>query len=259
MQELVKITTNAEGNQVVNARDLHQFLVKDAKGGQIGEDFSNWIKRMLDYGFQKSIDFDILEFDWEGNLIHTKSSESDSQALRIFKRDYVLSISAAKEIAMIQNNDKGKEVRQYFIECERKSNLPTNYLEALKELVASVQENQRLAQETSFQKQIIEEQKPKVEFYNQVADTTTSFDMQEVAAMLKLNYGRNILFRKLREASVLMEDNLPYRSHINNGYLLVVETKWMNPKTDQATATFQTRITQKGLDWLQKNQEKFRL
>jgi len=106
---------------------------------------------------------------------------------------------------------------------------------------------------------LIEEQAPKVEFYNQVADTTTSFDMQEVAAMLKLNYGRNILFRKLREASVLMEDNLPYRSHINNGYFIVVETKWMNIKTDQANAAFQTRITQKGLDWLQKNQEKFRL
>ena len=56
-----------------------------------------------------------------------------------------------------------------------------------------------------------------------------------------------------------MEDNLPYRSHINNGYFIVVETKWMNHKTDQVTATFQTRITQRGLDWLQKNQERFRL
>jgi phage antirepressor YoqD-like protein len=106
---------------------------------------------------------------------------------------------------------------------------------------------------------LIEEQAPKVEFYNQVADTTSSFDMKEVSAMLKLSYGRNTLFRKLREANVLMDDNLPYRSHINNGYFIVVETKWMNPKTDQATATFQTRITQKGLDWLQRNQEKFRL
>ena len=189
MQELVKVTTNSEGNQVVNARDLHQFLVKDAKGGQIGEDFSNWIKRMLDYGFQKLVDFEILEFDWEGNLMPNKSSESDNQALRIFKRDYVLSISAAKEIAMIQNNDKGKQARQYFIECERKTTLPTNYLEALKELVASVQENQRLAEETSFQKRLIEEQKPKVEFYDQVAETTTSFDMKE-AKRSQCAYGR---------------------------------------------------------------------
>jgi anti-repressor protein len=103
------------------------------------------------------------------------------------------------------------------------------------------------------------EQAPKVEFYDQVADTTTSFDMQEVSAMLKLSYGRNVLFRKLRDAGVLMKDNLPYRNLLDEKKFIVVESKWINPRTDQVTATTQTRITQKGLDWLQKNKEKLNL
>lgn len=178
-----------------------------------------------------------------------------------------LSLNEAKQVLVRESKIVRKAVIAYIERLEQelsskkltnKENLLIQLFSADAMVVASAHK-ELIALETAPLIEKIQEQAPKVEFYNQVADTTTSFDMQEVAAMLKLNYGRNILFRKLREASVLMEDNLPYRSHINNGYLLVVETKWMNPKTDQATATFQTRITQKGLDWLQKNQEKFRL
>lgn len=121
-------------------------------------------------------------------------------------------------------------------------------------LLALESEERAIAAETKLL-----EAKPKVDFYDQVADTTTSFDMQEVSAMLKLNYGRNILFKKLRSAKVLMNDNLPYRNLLDDGKFIVVETKWMNHKTEQVTATTQTRITQKGLDWLQRNKEKLGL
>ena len=52
MEGLVKVQTTQEGTQVVSARDLHQFVVVEANGGQKGEDFSNWIKRMLEFGFK---------------------------------------------------------------------------------------------------------------------------------------------------------------------------------------------------------------
>ena len=50
MNELIKITTNAQGSQVVSARGLHEFL--EVKG-----DFSTWCKRMFDYGFEEEKDF----------------------------------------------------------------------------------------------------------------------------------------------------------------------------------------------------------
>ena len=178
-----------------------------------------------------------------------------------------LTLSQAKQVLVRESKIVRKSVIAYIekLEQELTSQKLTNKETLLIQLfssdaiVVASAHKELVALEKAPLVQIIEEQKPKVEFYDQVAETTTSFDMKEVSAMLKLSYGRNTLFRKLREANVLMEDNLPYRSHINNGYFIVVETKWMNPKTDQATATFQTRITQRGLDWLQKNQERFRL
>lgn len=178
-----------------------------------------------------------------------------------------LSLNEAKQVLVRESKIVRKAVIAYIekLEQELTSQKLTNKETLLIQLfssdaiVVASAHKELVALEKAPLVQIIEEQKPKVEFYDQVAETTTSFDMKEVSAMLKLSYGRNTLFRKLREANVLMEDNLPYRSHINNGYFIVVETKWMNHKTDQVTATFQTRITQRGLDWLQRNQEKFRL
>jgi len=178
-----------------------------------------------------------------------------------------LTLNQAKQVLVRESKIVRKAVIAHIERLEQelnskkltnKENLLIQLFSADAMVVASAHK-ELIALETAPLIEKIQEQAPKVEFYNQVADTTSSFDMKEVSAMLKLSYGRNTLFRKLREANVLMDDNLPYRSHINNGYFIVVETKWMNPKTDQATATFQTRITQKGLDWLQRNQEKFRL
>lgn len=115
--ELIKIY---KGN-LVNARDLHQYAVVEAKGGQKGEDFSNWIKRMLAYGFKLNEDYTTVGYNYKGEVIEVngvaKSSESDNQ--RVSKRDYFLILDCAKQIAMLQNNDKGREIREYFIQCER--------------------------------------------------------------------------------------------------------------------------------------------
>ena len=116
--EIIKIY---QGN-LVNARELHHYVVVQARGGQRrGEDFSNWIKRMLDYQFTINVDYSTIGFNYKGEVIEengvAKFSESDNQ--RVSKRDYYLTLECAKQIAMLQNNDKGREVREYFIECEK--------------------------------------------------------------------------------------------------------------------------------------------
>ena len=97
MQELIKITEK-EGQQLVSARELHEFL-------EIGQDFTNWIKRMIDYGFEEGKDF---------TLILAKSTGGRPS------QDYAITIDMAKEISMIQRSEKGKQARQYFIQCEKK-------------------------------------------------------------------------------------------------------------------------------------------
>lgn len=161
---------------------------------------------------------------------------------------FLLTTSQAKQVLVRESKMVRKAVIAYIEKLESAKPKELSRKEIL--LLALESEERAIAAETKLL-----EAKPKIEFYDQVANTTSSFDMKEVSAMLKLSYGRNILFKKLREAKVLMNNNLPYRVLIDEGKFIVVETKWIG----QPTATTQTRITQKGLDWLQKNKEKLGL
>lgn len=112
MNELIKIGATAIGGeniQTCNARDLHAFL-------GVGRDFSNWIKdRIEKYGFTEGVDF----VKNSSNIRFANSGESDkygkSEPVKI---DYFLSLNMAKELAMVERTDKGREARRYFIQCE---------------------------------------------------------------------------------------------------------------------------------------------
>lgn len=121
MNELIKVSTNSQGEKVVSARELHEFLIKDAKGGQKGQQFNHWIKDKLEHlDAEINEEYFIINYDVYGNNIPiSESSQSDNQEVRIHKTDYILKIDLAKQMAMVQNNDKGKQARRYFIECEK--------------------------------------------------------------------------------------------------------------------------------------------
>lgn len=103
--ELIKIGNGKIGDgdvQTVNARELHSFL-------EVKTRFSDWIKRRIEeFGFTENIDFTVLKKEY-GEI--TTFSEVE----------YHLSIDMAKELSMVERNEKGKQARQYFIECERRA------------------------------------------------------------------------------------------------------------------------------------------
>ncbi|HRD65702.1 MAG TPA: antA/AntB antirepressor family protein [Candidatus Competibacter sp.] len=96
---VVSATIGARSVQAVNARDLHVFM-------EVGRDFSTWIKdRIEEYGFVEEEDFSpVLGKSTGGRPAY----------------DYLLTLDTAKELAMVERNAKGREVRRYFIECEQK-------------------------------------------------------------------------------------------------------------------------------------------
>ena len=107
MNELIKLqpqTINGNAIETVSARELHSFL-------ESKQDFSTWIKNRIEkYEFVENQDFIKL---------HKKMELSKTGQVAI---EYYVSVSMAKELAMVENNEKGKQARKYFIECEKKLN-----------------------------------------------------------------------------------------------------------------------------------------
>lgn len=101
MTELIKVTTDEQGQKVVSGRELHEVL-------EIGRDFTTWIKRMIEYGFIEGVDYVLL----------TQTGEQKGRGGHN-RVEYVLTLDMAKHIAMVQRTEIGMKVRNYFIECEK--------------------------------------------------------------------------------------------------------------------------------------------
>ena len=123
-------------------------------------------------------------------------------------------------------------------------NLPKTYKEALVQLVAQVEENERLAIENN-------EMKPKAEFFDAVADSKSAIQMADVSKVLAIpGYGRNNLFEFLRQAKVLDRYNVPYQRYVDNGWFRVIEQKFM--KNGEVNVSTKTLVYQKGVDGIRR-------
>lgn len=104
--ELIKINENEKGEPTVSGRELYKFL-------EITDRYSRWFDRMCEYGFIENVDFTSV-----------KSFTVVNNGAKKEIQDHILLVSMAKEIAMLQRNEKGKQIRLYFISIEEKYNDP---------------------------------------------------------------------------------------------------------------------------------------
>ena len=254
MNELIKLNEVNIGDetvQTVNARDLHAFLGSKRQ-------FSDWIKAKLErLRLVENKDFITISQSCEKPLGGRPTLE------------YFITLDTAKHIAMMENTDRGFEVRDYFIECEKQ----------LRQIVLSVKDQclldivkaktqedillglNKLNNEVivPLENKVVEQEEqitilqPKGQFYDAVVQSETLLDLGEVSKLL--NYkglGRNNLFRYLRENGVLNNKNLPYQTYIDRGYFKIVESSWVNPSTKLVEVSLKTVMFQKGIDWLDK-------
>jgi prophage antirepressor-like protein len=125
-----------------------------------------------------------------------------------------------------------------------KFNVPTTFAEALR-LAADQQEK------IEEQAKLLEEQKPKVEFFDTVADSKTAISMNDVAKVLGIKgMGRNNLFEFLRNEKILMSNNVPFQIYVDRGYFRVIEQKYM--KNGEPCMNIKTLVYQKGVDFISK-------
>ena len=111
------------------------------------------------------------------------------------------------------------------------------------------EELDRLKAENERQKVLLDEQAPKVDFYDCVTGSDDTIDMAEVAKVLNCGVGRNRIFQLLREKEILNNSNQPYQKFVDRGYFRVIESKFTLP--DGTTRiNLKTVVFQKGLDFI---------
>lgn len=134
------------------------------------------------------------------------------------------------------------------LENKKQFQIPQTFSEAL--LLASKQ-----AEQIELQQKQLQEQKPKVEFFEAVTGSKDTIDMGSVAKVLNKKIGRNKLFEFLRNKGILMSSNIPYQKYCDSGYFRVIETKYTKP--DGSTHIgLKTLVYQKGVNYINKLLEK---
>ena len=223
------VTLNESHEPIVSGRTLHREL-------GVGTEYAKWMARMTEYGFVEGQDFNSVKID-----------EVRQEGNRHVKReiiDHALKLDMAKEIAMIQRTEKGKEVRQYFIQVERDYNSPEKVM-ARALLMAN---NKVLTLETQ-----VEELKPKALFADAVAASKTSILMGELAKLLKQNkveIGGTRLFAWMRENGYLIKRkgqdwNTPTQRAMEMGLFEIKERTHSNPD-GSIIISRTTKVTGKG-------------
>lgn len=228
MNELIKITYNND-RPAVSARDLHDFLeVKTA--------YKDWFPRMCEYGFTEGEDFNPLK-------IERVQNEGERMVTRTVD-DAVLTIDMAKELCMIQRNEKGKQARQYFLQIEKDWNSPEKVMARALQIAGD--KLKRLESK-------VEADAPKVLFADAVSASKTSILVGELAKLLKQNgvdIGQHRLFRWMRENGYLIrrngtDFNMPTQKSMDLGLFTVKETA-ITHSDGTVTVSKTTKVTGKG-------------
>lgn len=225
MNDLINVTLNENQEPVVSARQLHKSL-------EVKTRFSQWVEQ----------NFKILEegYDFTSVVGTTVVNNGANRKLQ----DYVLSLDAAKNLAMVSKTDKGKEVRQYFIQVEKDFNSPEKIMaRALK-----IADRKIIKLEAT-----IEEQRPKVIFANAVSASHTSILVGDFAKLMRqngLNFGQNRMFAWLRENGYLISRkgnswNMPTQKAMDLGLFEIKETT-INHSDGHISINKTPKITGKG-------------
>jgi len=246
MKELIKIT-EYKNRKIVNARELHRFL-----GSK--QQFGNWIEnRIKKYGFELNKDYVIAYYDYKGNFLGdslNKNIKTDSQ---VHTKDYGLTIDTAKEIAMVENNARGRQARRYFIEVEKQWQqgvaIDTDQI-TRKELASMVIQSE---EEKEKYKKELEQAKPKAEFADQITETDNLIDLGQAAKTLGLPFGRNKFMKQLRADGIFFKNkNEPKQYYIDKDYFRLKE-KLIQRDNHENFTVLKVLVTQKGLKFLHKN------
>ena len=164
--ELIKIKTNNDGQQLVSAKELYLGL------GLRKQNWSRWYPTNI----QKN-DFFKENIDWIGVLHNEEGNET---------MDFAISLEFAKHIAMMARTEKSHQYRNYFIECEQKSIETQISISANKEI-------QELKSTLEDFKRVTEE------IWKDIKDYEGLYQVSNLGRVRSLNYNRTNESKVIKE------------------------------------------------------------
>lgn len=222
MHEIINVNLNDNQEPVVSGRQLHEAL-------GVNSNYTTWFDRMTEYGFVEGQDF----------LPNLEKSTGGRRAV-----DHVIKLDMAKEIAMIQRTERGKQVRQYFIQVEKDFNSPEKIMAralllADKKIASLTTQNQLLEQE-------LEVAREQTRYLNVILDSKDPILITQIAQ----DYGMSAKqFNKtLKELGVQRFVNgqwILYRLYQGKGYT-ASKTFTYEDRTGAVRTKINTVWTQKG-------------
>ena len=182
MNELIPVTQNNDGTIAVSGRSVHEFL-------GITTEYKKWLLRMAEYGFEESVDFHKVT-----QKCHTSKT---GQSIT----DHVLTLDMAKELCMIQRNEKGKEARRYFIEVEKRYKRLPNISELSPQLQLLINMEQR-----------------QKELESQISATNYKVDSIKEVVALNVVDGRKKVTTILNKIAVILGGGSSFQDIRNESY-----------------------------------------
>ncbi|MBF9011317.1 phage antirepressor KilAC domain-containing protein [Corynebacterium phoceense] len=234
-KNLIPLTDN-DGAQAVMGRDLHAFL-------EVGTAYSRWIERLIEkYGFVTGQDF------------MPKMAESTGGRP---SEDHILTLDMAKELSMVQNNERGRQARRYFLECERVAREHAQMADNAKSVIQQMTRSEilQIALNAETERLQLEaknkELEPKAEAYDEFMDATGHYNVGTVAKML--GKSQNWLFRELRNRGVLISKgamkNTPYQQYMHH---FEVKAHYYERSNGEQGVSHTTYVQPSGIDFIRR-------
>ncbi len=233
---MIEIRKSEGGKNTVSLRELYEFLNLDKSH------WSRWVRMNI-----TGNSFATENVDYKGFAIMAKGNKTT---------DYEITLELAKKIAMMANTKEGNQVREYFIDCEKKAKESQTFDPAKLSRIdilhmALDSESKRLELEAENK-----ELRPKAEFYDAVTNSNSDLDMGQVAKVLNYKgFGRTNLFRFLREQKVLKSNNEPYQRFVDSGYFRLIEQRFV--RDDHTHINVKTIVLQKGVDFIRRKVDSY--
>lgn len=156
----IEVEVNENQEPVVNARELHEFLEVKSK-------YADWFNRMIEYGFDEGVDFVAIN--------ELSQKKEGSRLVERVVTNHALKLDMAKEIAMLQRNERGKQARRYFLQIEKDWNSPEKVM--ARALILANKKIDTLQLEN-------QEMKPKAEYFDALVDRNLLTNVRDTAKEL---------------------------------------------------------------------------